>query len=141
MATIFQVYQNVSALNLQAEVQNAMDMTSGQLIRAQQKQRRDKGIEGAEYDPDYKRWKASIGRDVSVVNLTLYGDLNKQMFVEAEGDEFLISSGDEKLSKLEKKYGKDILEINPDYLGEYTEKSFFPKLKERIEKVTKLEMK
>jgi hypothetical protein len=77
----------------------------------------------------------------TVVDFTLTEKLNNEMFVDVNGDEFLISSNDDKVAKLERDWNDSIFEASPTALSEYIEQSFAPALYEQIEKITGIELK
>jgi hypothetical protein len=148
MSTIAEVAGRFAKLNLIKEAGIAISITSKAMIKAQQKQRYEEGIDGKGKPlPPYKSityaFKKLNMNPNDVTDLTLTGELNSKMYVLVEDKHFIINSSDDNIDRLEKLkgYGKDIMGLHESYMGDYIEESFAPQLYAQIEKITGLEMK
>ena len=73
------------------------------------------------YTSTYKAYKASIGLDVSVVNLQLEGDFVEGITANVIGDVLVMAGTDSKTGQLRGKYGREIIGLTEESTKELLE--------------------
>lgn len=97
-----------------------------------------KGKKLGKYTKAYARIRIKKGRQANHVDTHFTGKFHASITVEAREDEFIIRSNVEYDKYLVKRYGKDILGVQEQYLEEFVERYLLPALKTYIDdKLTK----
>lgn len=126
MATIETLMSNLSSVDFNQVMEEAVTDTSPALKAAQQNQmlhgRNAAGdIIGKYRNPAYARKKYLLNplAGNGNVDLRLKNEFQQDIFVDARENSAVIDSGNEKTEALIKKYGENIFGLNKDYAGEY----------------------
>ena len=97
-----------------------------------------KGVKLGKYSKPYARIRIRKGLQADHVDTHFTGNFHASITVEAREDEFVIKSNVEYDKYLVKRYGKDILGVQQQYLEEFVEDYLYPALKTMIDdKLTK----
>jgi len=91
-----------------------------------------KGKSLGKYTKAYARIRIKAGRQAQFVDTHMTGKFHASITVEAREDEFIIKSNVEYDKYLVKRYGKDILGIQEQYLQEFVDDYLMPALKDFI---------
>jgi len=85
------------------------------------------------YADSYVRIRVKKGLQTDHVDLNFTGAFQKSITITVENDQFIIESDVHYDKYLVKKYGKNILGIEQQYLNEFAENYLYPQLKKSID--------
>lgn len=143
MATIAAVHRNVKALDLKKESLQAVEDTSGLMLDLQ-KEQLFAGLDADEVplheyrSRAYAEFKLTLNPK-GVTDLKLSGSFYDKMFFEISEENINLWSKDDKAGDLTVKYG-NIWGLGKKRKSLWIQRAFWPLLKDRIQKVTKLQL-
>ena len=135
----------VNAFDLGFEVEEAFNDTAREFVDKQRDQLFS-GInaEGDQITPEYSPRTVAIkkkkGQPTDRVTLRDTGEFYGGIFLEVRDSEglYIVDSQDEKTGSLVKKYGEDILGLDPDNQDKYVEENLDPVFMDRVHKSLEL---
>lgn len=133
----------VKAFDLGFEVEEAFNDTAREFVDKQRDQLFS-GInaEGDQITPGYSPRTVAIkkkkGQPTDRVTLRDTGEFYAGIFLEPREDIYVVDSADEKTGSLVKKYGEDILGLDPDNQDKYVEENLDPVFMDRVHKSLEL---
>lgn len=139
MATVSDLHENITKINMQVEAKSAIGRTS----RAIADLNREQLLEGRRADmtmmPDYSYVSVEyFGKPAGPIRLYDTGAFQESLEIDVGSDDFEVVSSD--IHDLEDRYGEEIYglaEPNQEY---YNQEIFLPELCESLESITGLEI-
>jgi hypothetical protein len=140
--TIIEMKKRFESLNTDKVIDESLEEVSPLIADRQKDQMREgknaKGGKIGRYrNAGYARMKNSMNPipGFGVPDLLLTGAFYSEIFAEPRGDKMVISSTNEKVAKLEDRFGKDIFGLNPPTKAELIREDLKPVLMRNIRKV------
>jgi hypothetical protein len=137
--TLHEMQRRLDRFEILAEVRETIEETAGTIADFNRKQLfAGKRSTGADIKPDYAPLTILIkdqkGQPTDRVTLKDKGDFYEEISVDVNSETFELVSSNEKTEDLKAKYGDRILGLSVDSKSEYVAFTFFPALRERINK-------
>lgn len=146
MATVVDLLENLTYLNVDKEAKSAIGRTTGSMVKLNQDQLAA-GVDSEGYpigkysSRSYAIMKHSMNPEPGMwnVDLILTGSFEESMMVDVNGDEIERIATDSKANSLTERYGDDIFGLTEDNQEYYNEEVFYPEFADAITRETGLE--